>query len=114
MKDKVPVEETNEWWAKLVPGHLGRLEALITAHRYGVDRFTSGGLTSGELVLFSVLHQMKLVRPGVLRATPGVAAFSDRIVADTRVARVLNDGGGFPAPLNQYFVPGREAVEAGE
>ena len=125
-KDKVPPAETDEWWASLAPAHLARLEALVRrppahlAHLMAApdgDRFTSGGFTAGELVLFAVLHQMTLVRPGLLRAAgefPGVAAFYARVAADERVARVLRDGGGFAAPLRQYFVPGREAKEPDE
>ena len=107
-KDKVPVAEMNEWWSVVVPGHMARLEKLMMQND---DRFTSSGFTAGELVLFANLHQMKLVRPGFMRATPGVSAFYARVAADDRVARVLNNGGGFSEPLQQYFVAGREAPE---
>jgi len=111
-KDKVPQAELDEWWSKIVPGHLASLGKLMVAQGHGGDRFTSGGFTAGELVLWAILHQIKLVRPGVISATPAVSAFYNRIGADARVARVIREGGAFPGPLKQYFVRGSEAPEA--
>ena len=54
-----------------LPNHLSKLEKLLG----GKAKFTSSGTTVGEVYLYSMLHQMVLVKADVLGATPSLSKF---------------------------------------
>ena len=64
------------------------------------------GTTAGELYMFGMLHQMVLVRPGLLSSTPRLQSWYQNLLSDARVKRVLEGQSPFgelvqyvPAPL---------------
>jgi len=104
VKDKCPMSDTDKWWKETVPAMMANLNKLLAARGNGIDKFTSSGMTVGELALFSMLHQMKLVKPALLADAPSVLSFYNRIARAKGVRKVLASGGGFPGALLQYFV----------
>merc|ERR1719203_1826129 len=81
VKDK-PAEK---FWEETVPSHCAKLEALIK-HETG---FTSTGTTTGELYLFSMLHQMACVSPDFMAGTPKLQKWYSDTKALPKVAHVL-------------------------
>jgi len=65
--------------------------------------FTSTGQTVGELYLWAILHQMKLVKADVFSATPKLEAFYMALEQEPSVQKVLRGKSRF-GPLQQYFV----------
>ena len=61
--DKAAVDKL---WAETIPSRLAYVEKLID----GKDRFTEAGNATGEMHLFSTLHQAKLAKDDVLEKTP--------------------------------------------
>ena len=57
-------ENHEELWGEVLPRHVGCLEKLLGDS----DKFTSTGLTSGELFLFGVIHQIVLCKEDVMTA----------------------------------------------
>ena len=78
---------------------------------YPGGRFHSEGdeaPSPGELYIFSVLHQLCMVKPSLLTAKEGkqpgnLAVWYAKLLADDAVARVLN-GEAAIGKLNQYFM----------
>ncbi|KAH8085051.1 hypothetical protein JL720_7769 [Aureococcus anophagefferens] len=68
----------------------------------GGDKFTSSGLSIGELQLFVMVASWSRAMPEI--ATPGLAAFMKRVAAVPAVAKVL-DGASAWGDLPWYFVP---------
>ena len=107
LEKKCTPQEAAEWWdgsvndfgAKVgLPSHLEKLEALLGDS----GAFTSTGTTVGEAYLFSMLHQMVLVKEDVLDATAGLKKFHTDMAARPEVAKVLSGESAF-GPWQQYF-----------
>lgn len=102
-------------WASVMPPQLQHLEVLLggAAGTKNAGRgMWSPGQTAGELYLFSMLHQMVLVKPTCLDATPLLKQFYTSIAADSRTKEVL--GGQSPyGELGQYFVDPRAVPKEG-
>eukprot|EP01065_Artemidia_motanka_P002240 TRINITY_DN1104_c0_g1_i9.p1 TRINITY_DN1104_c0_g1~~TRINITY_DN1104_c0_g1_i9.p1 ORF type:complete len:506 (+),score=141.13 TRINITY_DN1104_c0_g1_i9:23-1519(+) len=104
-------EETEQFWAEELPVHLRNLEATMKRRNVGGDRFTSGGMTVGELAIFGFFHQLLHVRADTLNGFPGLRSLYDRVLRDSRVAKLLDGGAGFSSELRLFFVP-RQQKEA--
>mmetsp|Transcript_39306 Transcript_39306/g.92432 ORF Transcript_39306/g.92432 Transcript_39306/m.92432 type:complete len:232 (+) Transcript_39306:3-698(+) len=107
-KGKGDVAAHEEFWASTIPSHLGKLEALLG----GAETVASMARgqwqpkddpTAGELHLFSMLHQMVVVRPNVLDATPKLKGFYESILNKPNTQKVLSGASSF-GPLAPYFV----------
>eukprot|EP01061_Rhynchopus_euleeides_P010041 TRINITY_DN1937_c0_g1_i2.p1 TRINITY_DN1937_c0_g1~~TRINITY_DN1937_c0_g1_i2.p1 ORF type:complete len:236 (+),score=101.37 TRINITY_DN1937_c0_g1_i2:67-708(+) len=70
--DKAAVDKL---WAETIPSRLAYVEKLID----GKDRFTEAGNATGEMHLFSTLHQAKLAKDDVLEKTPNLLSFYKRV-----------------------------------
>merc|ERR1711920_629985 len=90
-------EAAQKWWAESVPEHMQNLEKIITSTEG--PGFTKSGTTVGEVYLFAMLHQMKLVKGGVLDGTKGLLAWYDATKAHPSVAKVLDAD-----EYKQYFM----------
>ena len=99
----VKTEQTHEeLWTKSLPHHLGCLEKLCDVD----GRFTSTGVTSGEMFLWGVLHQVALLAKAfVFDGRPKLAAYYERIAAMERTVEVL-EGKSPAGSMAQYFVAG--------
>lgn len=84
------------YWSEKLPPHLDNLEKLCKAGRgfHG---------TSGGLYLFSILHQLCLIVPALLKSRPALAAWYDQILGDPRTAKVLSGESSMGA-FKQYFI----------
>lgn len=80
--------------------HLQNLEALIGDSA----AFTSTGVTVGEIYLWSVLHQIKLVKSTVLDEFAKIVAFYNRLEAREEIQKVLKGESSY-GELTQYFIP---------
>lgn len=99
------IEAFEGFWKTEVPSHFAKLEALVKAE----NRFTSSGRTVGEIYLWSMLHQMKLVHPNMFDSSPKLAKFYEEMEQEPKVQKVLSGESTF-GPLKQYFVnPPEEA-----
>ena len=99
----VKTEQTHEeLWTKSLPHHLGCLEKLCDVD----GRFTSTGVTSGEMFLWGVLHQVALLAKAfAFDGRPKLAAYYERIAAMERTVEVL-EGKSPAGSMAQYFVAG--------
>ena len=85
-------EDNAKFWAEIVPGHMKKLEAMVSKRNGGggmlkcfsgicgpnsaaVAMSTSSGTSPGELLLFACLYQMSLVNSGFMRNSPGLSAW---------------------------------------
>jgi len=102
-KGKGGPKENEKFWAEAVPAELAKLEKLLA--KGPGDAFTSSGTTVGELYLFAMLHQMKLVEPDFLKGTPALLKFYEQTKAHAGVAKVL-EGKSSMGELNPYFIVG--------
>ena len=100
LEKKCTPQEAAAWWDGKIglPSHLEKLEALLGDS----GAFTSTGTTVGEAYLFSMLHQMVLVKEDVLDATAGLKKFHTDMAARPEVAKVLSGESAF-GPWQQYF-----------
>jgi glutathione S-transferase len=89
---KNTLDESKKWWAETATSHIAMLEKLLGST--AGPAFTKGGTTVGEVYLFAMLHQMKLVKSGILDAAPGVLAWYDTLKANPSISKVL-DGGNY-------------------
>ena len=128
LSEKTTPERNADWWNRIAPGHLQRLEALVvhrakpaapTSLAYGAavaqnlpqaERFTSSGQTVGEIYLWSMLHQMRLCKPDLLYPFPQLRAFYEQTAALPGVVNVLSGNSPF-GPFVQYFVGGPQAIQ---
>ena len=99
----VKTEETHEeLWTTSLPHHLGCLEKLCDAD----GKFTSTGVTCGEMFLWGTLHQVVLLaKDFVFDGRPKLAAYYERIAAMERTVEVL-EGKSPAGSMAQYFVAG--------
>lgn len=95
--NKNPKEAAQKWWAENVKEQMQHLEKIITSTEG--PGFTKSGTTVGEVYLFSMLHQMKLVKGDVLDGTKGLLAWYEATTAHPSVAKVLDAG-----EYKQYFM----------
>eukprot|EP00931_Biecheleriopsis_adriatica_P104831 TRINITY_DN79449_c0_g1_i1.p1 TRINITY_DN79449_c0_g1~~TRINITY_DN79449_c0_g1_i1.p1 ORF type:complete len:258 (+),score=79.49 TRINITY_DN79449_c0_g1_i1:58-831(+) len=92
--------DTGKLWSDVAPAEMKKLEGLL--QNSSKDTFTSSGTTVGELYLFAMLHQMVLVTPDALTATPKLHRFYEFSKALPQVAKVLA-GESAMGELAQYF-----------
>ena len=78
--------------------HLAKYDQFLV----GGDKFTSSGLSIGELQLFVMVASWSRAMPEI--ATPGLAAFMKRVAAVPAVAKVM-DGASAWGDLPWYFAP---------
>ena len=77
---------------------------MIEALFKGKLHFTKLGFTSGELLLFSYLHQMAIVQPAnMFEECPNLLAWYEIVLNDERTQKVLNGKSNF-GKLETYFV----------
>jgi len=69
-------------------------------------KFTTSGITIGEIKLFSTLHLLMLVKADALDAYPKLSKFMDTFRATDKVKAVLDGTASnmAAAPLAQYFI----------
>ena len=94
------VEDYNTWWNVTLKEHLQSLEALALEDTAG---FTTTGITVGEIHLWSLLHQIKLVKPSAFDGFTKVAAFYARLEKRDEFQRVLKGESTF-GEFRQYFL----------
>lgn len=92
-------EALNKFWVTWVPEQLKNLEALLGDKA----AFTSTGQTVGELYLWAMLHQMKLVKADMFAATPKLGSFYEALEQEPRVQKVLK-GESTYGEWKQYFI----------
>mmetsp|Transcript_29806 Transcript_29806/g.48647 ORF Transcript_29806/g.48647 Transcript_29806/m.48647 type:complete len:233 (-) Transcript_29806:65-763(-) len=97
---KGTAEQYAKFWKEYVPTQLDKLNSLLA----GKSRFTSTGRTVGEIVLWAILHQMKLCKPEMYDATPDLAKFYTEIEAEPGVQKVVSGKSSFGEWQTQYFV----------
>lgn len=99
----VKTEQTHEeLWTTSLPHHLECLEKLCDEN----GRFTSTGVTCGEMFLWGVLHQVVLLAKAfAFEGRPKLAAYYERIAAMERTVEVL-EGKSPAGSMAQYFVAG--------
>lgn len=95
-------EDNAKFWGELVPAEMKKLEALLSSTPG--DGFTVSETTTGELYLFAMLHQMKLISGDFLKDTPGLQKFYESTNGLAGVQKVLR-GESAMGQLNQYFIP---------
>merc|ERR1712151_705246 len=93
-------EDNKKFWAEVAPAEFKKLEDILA--KAPGDAFTTSKTTVGELYLFAMLHQMVLVAPECLAATPGMQKFYDTTKALPGVVKVLKGDSAFGA-MEQYF-----------
>jgi len=84
--------------------YLGLLEKFHAGCGHEAGRFTASGVSIGECKLFATLHCLKLIRKDVLEGYPALAAFYGRFGALKETKSVVESGGAFPGPFEQYFI----------
>jgi len=112
-KDK-PKAAIDEFWSKDdsavhnrtqgLKVYLGLLEKFHERCGHDAGKFTASGLSVGECKLFSTLHCLKLIRKDALEGYPALAAFYSRFGALKETRSVVESGGAFPGPFEQYFI----------
>jgi len=98
---KASVEDSKKWWAESVPEHISALEKLLAST--GGAAFTRVGTSVGEVYLFAMLHQLKLVKGSILDDAKALSAWYDATKANASIAKVLN-GEAACGEYVQYFV----------
>ena len=97
---KADLDGHKGYWSNWVPKQLKMIEALFK----GKLHFTTLGFTSGELLLFSYLHQMAIVQPAnMFEEFPNLLAWYEIVLNDERTQKVLNGKSNF-GKLETYFV----------
>jgi len=94
-------EEAKKWWAESAKGQIAMLEKLLGTTEG--PAFTKAGTSVGEIYLFSMLHQMKLVHGDILDDAKALLAWYDATKANASVAKVLN-GESAAGEYKQYFM----------
>ena len=94
-------EEHENFWSTILPGHLGHLDKLVSTPITGTD--TDSVYTTGELYVWSMLHQAMLCRPSCLAPFHNVAEFYAEVLAHPRTKEVLN-GTSPMGELKQYII----------
>jgi len=94
-------EDAQKWWAGAAKEQLAMLEKLLASTEG--PAFTKGGTSVGEVYLFSMLHQMKLVKGNILDDTKGLLAWYDATKANPSIAKVLNNE-SVAGEYKQYFM----------
>jgi len=82
--------------------YLDQFEAFFKTVGGSDGKFTSFGYTIGEIKLFTCLHKLALVKPGIVDGFPNLKAFMTRFDEDPKVKAV------FAGPLAGkavYFIP---------
>merc|ERR1712039_303065 len=98
--DADKISNSKEWLTSKCKDVLDRFEALCNE-----DRFTTGGLTSGELHLFSTLYQMKGTGAfDIVGLPPKLQKFYDRVAANEAVQRCIG-GASKMGEQKAYLVP---------
>jgi len=100
-RGKTGPEENKVFWEETIPAEMEKLETLLKST--SGDNFTSSGTSVGELYLFAMLYQCKLLKSGFLDATPALLKFYNTVSALPGVAKVLA-GKSSIGELKQYFV----------
>lgn len=98
---KASKEDGKKWWAEAAKTQIAALEKLLATAEG--PAFTKGGTSVGEVYLFSMLHQMKLVKGDILDDAKALLAWYDTLKGNANVAKVLNNesaGGEY----KQYFM----------
>ncbi len=96
----------DEFWETRLPAQLDFLDRLCPGGRFHSEGDEAP--SPGELYIFSVLHQLCMVKPSLLTAKEGkqpgnLAVWYAKLLADEAVARVLN-GESAIGKMNQYFM----------
>lgn len=91
--NKATKAESEAWWAGTAQGggakeHMAKLEKLIASTEG--PAFTKSGTTVGEVYLFAMLHQMKLVKGDIMDDAKALLAWYDATKANASIAKVLN------------------------
>lgn len=96
----------HDLWEKVLPAHLAKLQPLLTtaSSQLTFSPFSYPTYTVGEVYLFSMLYQARLVHAGVFDAFPNVLAWLDQVTAHHAVVKVLG-GKGPLGNMEQYFIP---------
>ena len=98
---KGTVEASKKWWAETAKDHIAALEKLLGTTEG--PAFTKGGTTVGEVYLFSMLHQVKLVKGTILDDAVGLLAWYDATKANASIAKVLSNESAC-GEYKQYFM----------
>lgn len=98
---KATKEDGAKWWAGPAKEQLAMLEKLLAAAEG--PAFTKAGTSVGEVYLFAMVHQMKLVKGDILDDTKGLLAWYDTLKANASVAKVLS-GDAALKTTTQYFM----------
>jgi len=98
---KVTKEESKKWWTEAAKNQIAMLDKLVSSTEGSA--FTKGGTSTGELYLFAMLHQMKLVKGDILDDAKALLAWYDATKANASVAKVLS-GESAIGELKQYFM----------
>jgi glutathione S-transferase len=98
---KATKEESQKWWSETAKAHIAHLEKLLGTTEG--PAFTKAGTSAGEIYLFAMLHQMKLVKGDILNDAKGLLAWYDATKANASVAKVLN-GESAGGEYKQYFM----------
>ena len=119
---KGTAEDYAAFWATLLPSHLEHLERLTPFNVHaehpeysrtfrGQSEAASAAAASpaslylpGELYLFSVLHQARLVDDAIFARTPRLGLWYERVRASEPTQRVLR-GESPMGVLKQYYLP---------
>jgi glutathione S-transferase len=94
-------EESAKWWADGAKAQIAMLEKLLGTTEG--PAFTKAGTSVGEIYLFAMLHQMKLVHGDILDDAKGLLAWYDATKANESVAKVLK-GESAGGEYKQYFM----------
>ena len=118
VKDKCSLEDLQAFWDgadeskhardRGLNAELSFLEKfyLKAAAKLGnVGKFTKKGVSIGECKLWAILHSLVMIKPTVLDRFTGLNTFYLRFKALEKTQDILRDGGHFPGPFKQYFIP---------
>ena len=93
-------EEIETFWKVTIVGHhVSKLEAILS----GQTKFTSSGVTVGELYLWGMLRQALIVRPTVLNGAPCLMQWHSDIEENSITKRVI-EGKSKLGAMGQFFV----------
>jgi glutathione S-transferase len=111
--EKCPPRDLNALWSASDSAAHNRDQGLqinlenLNAFARLDGRFSSTGtVTVGDCKLFATLHTLSLIEPDVLIPHARLRTFYDRFSSLDATAAVLENGGNFPGPFQQYFIRG--------
>lgn len=113
---KCPPEQVAALWSRDADASAHNLEQGLHVSLRLLDAFagrcaeaaagklTAGGASVGECKLFSTLHALVLIEPGVLRDYSALTTFYETFGALPATREVVATGGEMSGPFQQYFV----------